>query len=80
MRKILLVALFLFAATLVSLQASVPKSRSLEFDYEVVVKDIPSSTSDLKIWMPCLAQTPYQIVEDVVVDAATPATITHHKK
>ena len=80
MRKISLVALFLFAATFVSLQASVPKSRSLEFDYEVIVKDIPPSISDLKIWMPCLAQTPYQIVEDVVVDAATPATITYDKK
>ena len=38
------------------------------YDYEVTLKDIPLGTRDLKVWLPYLPETPYQIIEDVRID------------
>lgn len=44
-------------------------SRTLEFDYEIYLKDIPEDASELKVWAPILPKNERQIIEKVSVDA-----------
>lgn len=66
MRKFLLISL-VFCLFLPLAFAKIPKSRSIELDYEVLIKDIPSKTTELKIWLPYPPETPFQKVEEVSV-------------
>ena len=47
--------------------ASVPKTRTLDFDYEVILKDIPSDAYEVKIWLPLLPDNDRQIIEDITI-------------
>lgn len=55
------------------------KSRSMELDYEVAIKDIPADTTELRIWLPYPPETPYQKVESVSIfpEKATFLTYDH---
>ena len=54
-----------------------PKSRTFEFDYEVLVKNIPPRTNEVTIWLPHLNQRPYQQLEDVAFEPEGFARITY---
>ncbi len=55
------------------------KSRDLEFDFEITLKDIPQNASELKIWIPYLPETPYQIIEEVKITPQVDSAITLDK-
>jgi len=59
--------------------ANEPKSRNLDFEVEVTLNEIPQDTSELKIWIPHVAQTPYQEIEEVKITPEENATITYDK-
>ena len=56
------------------------KSREFEFDYKIVIKDIPSNAIELKVWIPYLPQRPYQAVKSATIDLENFATITEEEK
>ena len=64
------VALVIFALGIVSAFASVPKSRSLEFTYDVMVDNIPPGTQEVRIWLPYLMENNYQVIEEVRLEAS----------
>lgn len=62
--------LFVFSSIFLVLAAGyadAANSRGIEFDYEVVIKDIPAYASEVKIWLPQAPQTPYQDIEKISV-------------
>jgi len=78
MKKNIFVFIFLLALTNTS-YANIEKSRMIEFDYQVHLKDIPENASQLKIWLPVLPQKDYQIVEEMIIDPEGSYTITEDK-
>ena len=62
----------------------IQKSRTLDFDYEVTVKDIPTNASELKVWLPFLQENNFQIIEDVSINPSDSFQIsldkTYHNK
>jgi len=78
MRK--LTFLFVFLITVSGwTYAKAPKSRSLEFNYDVILKDIPQETSDLKVWLPVLPETDYQIIEEISINPSDSSSISQDK-
>ena len=61
-----------------TLRIDAERSRRVEFDYEVEVKNIPKGASDVNIWIPYLPQTDYQVIEDVTIEPRG-ATVTSDK-
>ena len=61
-----------------SLSINPERSRRVEFDYEVEVKNIPKGASDVNIWIPFLPQTDYQVIEDITIEPQG-ATVTSDK-
>lgn len=60
--------LFVFSSIFLVLSAGyadAAKSRGIEFDYEVVIKDIPADASEVKIWLPQPPQNAYQEIEQI---------------
>jgi len=66
MKKMILAFLICFSI-IFSVQAEDQRSRNLEFDYEVVFKDIPEGASELKVWLPVLRETDYQMVKEMEI-------------
>ena len=60
--------LFFFFLLLVFTHAGLNKSRNLEFDYEILIDNIPSGATTLKVWFPQAQQTPYQEVKTLSMD------------
>ena len=56
-----------------------PKSRSYNFEYEVTLTEIPQNSQDLKIWIPYLPDTRYQMIEDVKITPENNSAITYDK-
>ncbi|MCH7591027.1 transglutaminase domain-containing protein [PVC group bacterium] len=46
----------------------VPSSRLVDFDYEIRIHDIPQGSRELKVWLPLLAQTPYQEIKNITIE------------
>lgn len=59
--------------------ADIPKSRTLDFDYEVIVQDVPPEATELKIWVPILPETEYQIIDEMSVEPSAMARIAEDK-
>ena len=59
--------------------ASVPKARTLDFDYNVILKDIPQDASELKIWLPLLPDNDRQIIEEVSINPSDSMVILQDK-
>ena len=78
MRKIILACVLALVLSNFS-DASGPKGRELEFDYQAVIEDIPQGAANLKIWLPILPQTEYQIIEDLKIDPQDSSVITFDK-
>lgn len=76
MRKYFIIFL-VFCLLLPLAYAKISKSRSIELDYEVAVKDIPPNTAELKIWLPYPPETPYQKVETVTIFPEEAALLTY---
>ena len=71
---------FMFFVTMLSSgHASVPKYRDFDFDYNFTIKDIPSSASDIKVWIPYPPSTPYQSVEESSSNISELFSITQDK-
>lgn len=79
MKKLLIFALLSLFLVSGNVCADEPRSRSLDFEYEVVFKDIPPDTSTLKVWLPLLPETPYQIIEDMKIEPFDSSTIAFDK-
>ena len=45
-----------------------PSSRLVDFDYEIRIHDIPQGSRELKVWLPLLAQTPYQEIKNITIE------------
>lgn len=65
MYKFFLVFFLSFFLTLTPTSTAMPRFRNLEFDYKILVEDIPRDASGIKIWLPYIPQTPYQEIEAV---------------
>jgi len=59
--------------------SNVPRERNLEFDYEVVLKDIPRDAAQLKVWIPLLPENDYQIIEAMTIHPSESAVISQDK-
>jgi len=60
--------------------AKTPKDRTVNFTYVVNVKDIPSGSSRLNIWIPYPTSNEEQSVLDVKIDSPYPVTVVHEPK
>ncbi len=75
MKKVILI--FLLCLSFVSAaQAKEVKSRNVEFDYEVVFKDIPEGAKELKVWLPVLPETKYQKVKGMELNPGNFSSIS----
>jgi len=74
---------FLLSAVLVGLMAGVSGAsvaqRSFIFEYNIILKDIPSDASTVKVWVPSPPKMSYQKVEGVLEKSPVPHRITHDK-
>jgi len=78
--KKLYLAIFIFFVLIFSIYANVPKHRDFIFDYELVIKDIPSEASEVKIWIPFPAEKSYQIIEDEIEGSKWLSSTTYDRK
>jgi len=78
MKKYWFILIFLVALVGVT-DANLAKSRILEFDYQVYLKDIPEDASMVRIWLPVLPQKDYQIVKEMTVEPEGSYTINEDK-
>ncbi|VAX35168.1 hypothetical protein MNBD_UNCLBAC01-1197 [hydrothermal vent metagenome] len=76
MRNIFLMGIIFLSMTVFVL-AEVPKSRSIEFNYEIVFKNVPENAKELKVWIPALSDTEYQKIKSMVIDPENLADITY---
>ena len=65
-RILILVGLLILISTWT--YAKVPKSRHLQFDYEVYLRDIPPAASKLSVWVPLLPENDYQKIDEISID------------
>ena len=79
MRKFYLAIILIFLLVLNG-HALPSKNRAFIFDYEVVINDIPNGALEVKVWVPCAAERPYQIIEEKTKDSKWPSVTTHDKK
>ncbi|MFC1510532.1 transglutaminase-like domain-containing protein [Candidatus Omnitrophota bacterium] len=56
------------------------KERDLEFDYNVLIENIPAGSSILKVWIPIIQDTGHQIVKDFHVEPNKSASVSFDKK
>jgi len=68
MRKIMII-LAILVITPCIMNANVLEARSLDFDYEVYLENIPQDALELKLWIPILPETDYQIIEEITFDS-----------
>jgi len=59
--------------------ANVPQSRTVDFNYEVFIENIPEHTQELRIWFPYLSETPYQEIQKVDIEPQENANISYDK-
>ena len=79
MKKLYLIMVFLCLLILTLAQASIPKSRSVEFNYGVVLNNLPANASEVKIWLPYIPQMPYQEIEEIKLTPDGIAKITQDR-
>jgi len=60
-------------------RAHVPQSRIVDFDYEVFIEGIPAQAKELKVWVPHLPETPYQQIQEVIIEPREYANISYDK-
>jgi|GEM_PF-393657 len=56
-----------------------PQSRTVDFNYEVIIESIPEQARELKIWFPYLSETPYQEIQEVTIEPQDGAHISYDK-
>jgi len=56
-----------------------PRSRWVDFDYEVLIEGIPEQTRELKVWFPYLPETLYQEIQEVDIEPRENANISYDK-
>lgn len=74
------IVFIVFILAIASAFANVSKSRSLEFTYDVIIKDIPPGTQEVKIWMPSLSENPYQVIDEMSLEPKDSALVTYDKQ
>lgn len=54
-----------------------PASRTVNLVYRVLVKDIPSQTKEVRVWIPYPTEDAYQHVSEVTIHAPVDSRLTH---
>jgi len=62
-----------------SLSVNREQSRTVDFNYEVLIEGIPEQTKELKVWFPYLSETPYQEIQEVTIEPQEGAQISYDK-
>lgn len=57
-------------------QSSEPASRSFQFQYRTVVKEIPAGAGRVEVWLPFPTSNAYQTIDRVSIEAPGPITIS----
>src|SRR5712692_7714779 len=57
-------------------QSSAPASRTFQFHYRTVVKEIPAGAGKVEVWLPCPTSDAHQTIDRVSIDAPSPITIS----
>lgn len=70
------IALVAFIVLVATADASMPKTRSFDFDYQVIVKDIPDGALELKLWIPFLPDKAYQNIDGIIIDPSDDYILT----
>jgi transglutaminase-like putative cysteine protease len=75
---VLTAALLLTAAMVqpISGQRTEPASRTFQFKYRTVVKEIPARAGKVEVWLPFPSSDAHQTIEQVRIDAPRPVTIS----
>jgi len=55
------------------------RSRTVDFNYEFIIEDIPEHTKELRVWFPYLPETPYQEIQEIDIEPQENATISYDK-
>jgi transglutaminase-like putative cysteine protease len=57
-------------------QSTEPASRTFQFQYRAVVKDIPSGAGKVEVWLPFPVSDAHQTIDRVAIEAPSPITIS----
>lgn len=61
-------------------QSTEPASRTFQFKYRTVVKEIPAGASKVEVWLPFPTSDAHQTIDQVTIDAPRPVTISREPK
>jgi transglutaminase-like putative cysteine protease len=57
-------------------QSDEPASRTFQFRYQTVVKDVPAGAGKVEVWLPYPTSSAYQTIDRVAIEAPGPITIS----
>src|SRR5438552_4816723 len=57
-------------------QRTEPASRTFQFKYRTVVKEIPAGAGKVEVWLPYPTSDAHQTIDQVTIDAPRPVTIS----
>src|SRR5438552_3521919 len=57
-------------------QRTEPASRTFQFRYRTVVKEIPAGAQKVEVWLPFPSSDAHQTIDQVSIDAPRPITIS----
>ena len=75
-----LVCLAAFGLATASHAGPEPASRTFQFKYRTVVKEISSNTGKVEVWIPLPTRDSYQTIDQVTIDAPRPITLTRENE
>jgi transglutaminase-like putative cysteine protease len=61
-------------------QSTEPASRTFQFKYRTVVKEIPAGAGKVEVWLPFPTSDAHQTIDQVTIDAPRPVTISREPK
>src|ERR1041385_6992129 len=65
----LLLSIALFSTSLIRVGADAPRERKFEFEYKALVKDIPSGTKKVDLWIPVPHDSAFQKITEMKIDS-----------
>jgi len=65
----LLLPIALFSTSLIRVGAKAPRERKFEFEYKALVKDIPTGTKKVDLWIPVPHDSSFQRITKMTIDS-----------
>jgi transglutaminase-like putative cysteine protease len=65
-------AMFSLLTLMSQVRASSPRERKFEFEYVATIKDIPTGTKNVELWLPVAQDSPFQKITDMQIESPYP--------